>query len=49
MTLAYGREGLTPDIDALTSHAAVFDEATRTEAMRIGEWAHQFASELRNG
>ena len=28
MTLAYGREGLTPDIDALTSHAAVFDEAT---------------------
>ena len=27
MTLAYGREGLTPDIDALTSHAAVLDEA----------------------
>ena len=28
MTLAYGRDGLTPDIDALTSHAAVLDEAT---------------------
>jgi len=23
--------------------------ATRTEAIRIGEWAHRFASELRNG
>jgi len=28
MTLAYGRDGLTPDIDAMTSHAAVLDEAT---------------------
>ncbi len=27
MTLAYGREGLTPDIDALTSHTGVLDEA----------------------
>lgn len=28
MTLAYGRDGLTPDIDAVTSHAAVLEEAT---------------------
>jgi len=27
MTLAYGREGLTPDIEALTGHAGVLDEA----------------------
>ncbi len=27
MALEYGRESLTPDIDAITSHAAVFEEA----------------------
>lgn len=27
MALAYGREGVTPDIDALASHRAVFEEA----------------------
>lgn len=27
MTLAYGREGMTPDVDALYSHAAVIEEA----------------------
>lgn len=27
MTLEYGRDGLTPDIDAVVSHQAVFEEA----------------------
>ncbi|GAB3248378.1 hypothetical protein GCM10027425_04770 [Alteromonas gracilis] len=27
MTLAYGREGMTPDIDAIVSHRAVLEEA----------------------
>ena len=28
MALAYGREALTPDVDAIASHAAVFEEAS---------------------
>jgi hypothetical protein len=32
MTLKYGREGVTPDIDAVASHQAVFEEAGRLAA-----------------
>jgi hypothetical protein len=42
----YDGEGLLPTMLGIKGGDPA---ATRTEAIRIGEWAHQFASELRNG
>ena len=42
----YDGEGLLPTMLGIKGDDPA---ATRTEAIRIGEWAHQFASELRNG